>query len=226
LLEARVVTTDDCQGCFKASEHAPHNAMRTVYVRIRKFVEKTVWADPADTERLHKAMVLSMQVSWLKRSSVKWRVTRSTTVEDRTGPAQRVKQLDDGSILLMSSTERLTNSTMYLVGLMAVHTEHLLMAKLQRYLRMSPRAPPVACQVDCLYYAQTDLKRTEAEDAVKKLLWPDGSPIFRVVKVASDNKEPRRLPLSVRDVLPKCSRWRCYAQDLPDWEVHWRMCNI
>ena len=35
-------------------------------------------------------------------------------------------------MLLMSSTERLTNSTMCLVGLMALHTEHLVMAKLQR----------------------------------------------------------------------------------------------
>jgi hypothetical protein len=173
-------------------------------------------SEPEETQRLYKAMVLSMQGSWLKRSAVKWKVTRSTSMEDRLGPVQRVKELDDGSMLLMSSTERLTNSTMYLVGLMALHTEHLLLAKLQRFLRRTPRPPPVACVVDCLYYAQKDLKRSEAQEAVRELRWPDGSPIFRIVKVANDNKEPRACPLSAREVLPRRSRWRCYAQDIID----------
>jgi hypothetical protein len=111
VLEVGVVTTDDCMGFFKASEHAPPDALRSVYARIREFIEKTMWSDPADTERLYKAMVLSMQSSWLKCSSVKWRVTRSTSMKDRMGPVQRRKQLDDGSMLLMSRTERLTKTT-------------------------------------------------------------------------------------------------------------------
>jgi 5-methylcytosine-specific restriction protein A len=216
LVEVEVATPDDFEASFRASEHAPHDALRGVYERIHELVKKSVWDEPEATQRLYKAMVLSMQGSWLKRSSVKWKVTRSTSMEDRLGPVQRVKELDDGSMLLMSSTERLTNSTMYLVGLMTLHTEHLLVAKLQRFLRRTPRAPPVACVVDCLYYAQKDLKRSEAQEAVTELRWPDGSPIFRIVKVDNDNQEPRPRPLTVHEVLPRRSKWRCYAQDVLD----------
>jgi hypothetical protein len=145
LVEVEVATPDDFEASFKASEHAPHDALRSVYARIHELVEKTMWADPEETQRLYKAMVLSMQGSWLKRSAVKWKVTRSTSMDDRLGPVQRVKKLDDGSMLLMSSTERLTNHTMYLVGLMALHTEHLLMAKLQRFLRRTPVAARRVC---------------------------------------------------------------------------------
>jgi hypothetical protein len=67
-----------------------------------------------------------------------------------------------------------------------------------------------------LFYAQKDLKRSEAQEAVTELRWPDGSPIFRIVKVANDNQEPRPRPLEARDVLPRRSKLRCYAQDVID----------
>jgi hypothetical protein len=94
----------------------------------------------------------------------------------------------------MSSTECLTNSTMCLVGLMALHQADLLLAKLCRFLRIAPRVPPVCAQVDCLYYAKKALKRHEAEEAVKRLRWPDGSPISRIVRVPHDQKEPHVPP--------------------------------
>jgi hypothetical protein len=210
MLEVGVVTRADCKAYFKTVEHAPPDALRAVYARVKQLVEKSAF-DPREAPKLCKGMILSMQGFCLKRFSLKWRVARSTSLEDRLGPIQRVKPLDDGSMLQMSSTERLNNSTMYLVGLLALHKEHVLLAKLRRSLR--PRAP-VACRVDCLYCAKKDLKRKEAGEAVGQLRWPDDSAIFRIVDVANDEKEPHANPLAARDVLPKRSRWRCYAQDV------------
>jgi hypothetical protein len=71
MLELGVVTTDDCLGFFKASEHAPHDVLRTIYTRIQGLDKKTIW-NTADEHWLYQAMLLSMHGSWLKRSCINW----------------------------------------------------------------------------------------------------------------------------------------------------------
>jgi hypothetical protein len=68
------VTRADCKAFFKTAEHVPPHALRAVYDRIQELVQKDV-LEPAESQRL-KDMNLSMLGSWLKRSSLKWRVTR------------------------------------------------------------------------------------------------------------------------------------------------------
>jgi hypothetical protein len=131
---------------------------------------------------------------------------RSTSSDDARGAVEKTRELDDGSMLLFGSTEQLDNRTMYLVGLQALHHEHVILAKLTRFL--APRRP-LACRVDCVYYDSKSFRRGEAERPITELRNPDGSRIWRMDK-ADAAPAAQEMPFRLKGVVPQRSRWRCH----------------
>jgi hypothetical protein len=117
---------------------------------------------------------------------------------------------------------------MYLIGLQALNHEHVILAKLTRFL--APRRP-ITCRVDCLYYDSKSFARGDVEEAIKALRNPDGTAIWRretakpapaalprpsfvgeaVQEIAESLKE---LPFRLKEVVPQRSRWRCHLAQI------------
>jgi hypothetical protein len=177
-----------------------------------------------DVADFTKRGFLQMQGSWLKRSSLQWHCDRSACSDDARGAVQKTRALPDGSMLYFGCNEQLDNRTMYLIGLQALHHEHVILAKLARFL--APRRP-IACRVDCLYYDSKGFKRGEAQRPVEQLRNPDGSAIWRRDKAEparpngqDDRAEPTETPFRLKAVVPQRSRWRCHLAQahFAEWE--------
>ena len=153
LLHTRVCRRQDVVCVFRASEHAPPDALCEVYSRIEKLVARAlegqrVSVTDAYDERLHdantirgfaKQILLAMQGSWLGRSVKTWSVVNSTCSGDADGPIERTRQNDDGTTAFFSSKHIVSNRSMFLIGLITLHKEHLLMAKVAAMIAVPPR---------------------------------------------------------------------------------------
>ena len=187
MLERRICRRADVVCVVRASEHAPPDSLKEVYSQIEGVVaaalegqelstnqfDEDATHDPRSILKFTKAMMLSMQGAWLARSMQSWNVTNSTCSEDAEGVVVRTRQNSDGTTAFMSCKHIVSNSSMYLVGLVTLHKEHLMLAKLMQALG-KPRG---GC-VDCLYYDHADRARCQA--VIDTLRYPDGSRMWQI----------------------------------------------
>ena len=186
------ITRDDVICVFRASEHAEPGVVKDVYSKIEEAIDgalkmtlelpyagqvgKLLTKD--DIYQLKKGMLLSMQGAWLTRASPSWSVTNSTCANDAEGPITKTRELEDGTTKFMSRKFLLSNRSMYLIGLISLHKEHLIMAQLRREVKKKLSILPSGACVDCLFY---DAKHTASLRAVIALLkHPDGSMIWKL----------------------------------------------
>ena len=124
-----------------------------------------------------KNMILCMQGSWLTRRPRQWYISRSKCEEDAAGPVHEYRSLGAGVVQWMTQKETLSNKTMFLIGLIALNKEHLLMSQLYGRFRV-PRCNFYGCVVDQLIVDAS--LRKQAVTAVESLVFPDGSPMFKL----------------------------------------------
>ncbi len=153
LLETRVCRRQDVVCVFRASEHEEPDALREVYSRIEKLVARALEGQQLSTTDLYdesvhndgtirqftKRMLLAMQGSWLGRSVKTWSVVNSTCSGDAEGPIERTRENDDGTTAFYTSKHTVSNRSMFLIGLIALHKEHLLLAKVAAMIAIPPR---------------------------------------------------------------------------------------
>ena len=154
-------------------------------------------------------MLLGMQGSWLGRSVKTWNVVNSTCRNDADGVVERTRQNGDGTTAFYSCKHTISNRSMYLIGLVSLHKEHLLMAQLARAMATPPRG---GC-VDCLYFDARERQR--AKDVIRRLHHPDGSEIWQI---KNETLAPL-LELTERSQAVKPSLWYDHSavQDLKRW---------
>ena len=142
-----------------------------------------------------------MQGAWQTRASPSWSVTNSTCANDAEGPITKTRELEDGTTKFMSRKFLLSNRSMYLIGLISLHKEHLIMAQLRREVRKKLSILPSGACVDCLFY---DAKHTASLRAVIALLrHPDGSMIWKL----EDKKNAPHCGLENAKPAPTKSIW-------------------
>jgi hypothetical protein len=150
-----------------------------------------------------------MQGSWLGRSVKTWSVVNSTCSGDADGVVERTRQNDDGTTAFYTGKHIVSNRSMFLIGLITLHKEHLIMAKLAAAIAIPPRG---GC-VDCLYFDEGDRERCKA--VADQLRYADGSAIW---KIKSESQAPM-LELEERATIVRESLWHDHSkeQDLKRW---------
>jgi len=159
------ISIRDLQMVFRASEHAPPDALAKPFADIERIVGKAmegmeyrpdIDATPRpytgeETQDYAKTLILAMQGSWTAQHQYSWRCENAKYEEDAPGRVHMWRPNDDGTRRLMCRTETLCNRTMFLIGRLALDAEHLLIWRLYRFLCLIPR--PIAfhgCINDCL----------------------------------------------------------------------------
>ena len=104
--------------------------------------------------------------------------------EDVSGDVNRLSTNGDGTLRLMSKTEKLCNRTMFLIGRIPLDMEHGIMYRLRVLLRESPlHNIQIHGAINDCFFVTTD----ESADNLNKRIqaninatWPDCSQVFRV----------------------------------------------
>jgi hypothetical protein len=85
----------------------------------------------------------------------------------------------DGTRRLMMRDQVLGNKTMFPIGRIALDLEHLRMFEMLQIIRQLPVPPAIyGCINDC--FILDKFTKEEAQECCNKLMYPDGSPIFKV----------------------------------------------
>ncbi len=82
-------------------------------------------------DQFFKTIILAMQGSWLTQHHYSWKVVESPCMDDAPGQVTKFEDMEDhhGTMRWKCRSEILSNRSMYLWGLHALNTEHLLVAK-------------------------------------------------------------------------------------------------
>jgi hypothetical protein len=212
------ITPEDVVCVFTTTDHAPADSLKIVYSQIERTIGEALrdtdgfYSPPIHTDEIDKCMklmMLSMQGAWLMRSASTWNVTKSSSAADAEGPVHRTrKDPIDGTTLWMSRKRHLGNHTMFLIGLVSLHNEHLIIAQLRRTVKKALGIQPNGGCVDCLFYKNKD--KEKIIPVIKGLTYPDdGSQIW---KIETPKKIPD-CPLATMEFVQTKSIWRSHDND-------------
>jgi len=136
-----------------------------------------------------KTMILAMQGGWLTRHAYNWKCvdpTRSCDVPPKYGRIfkERILDHDTGLTRYMIRNETIASKTMYLLGLHALNTEHLLVAKaIDLTFRMGCTVH--GCVVDGVMVKGSPEQLEELRTAALQNTRPDGTCYFRIKRTAA-----------------------------------------
>ena len=236
MVECNRASHFDVKGYIKAGEHAPGDSLSGPFEAMENFIVETLIQkrlfEPKtniryteETARPYaKAMLLAVQGSWTQQHHYSWKCVSSTMPEDAYGTVHQTMSADNGVTKMMSRTERLSCTTMYPIGLIALNKEHLNLYKLSRAIQaaLHNNIRFIGINVDCLYVKATRLVKKTYEELDRVVSWspllqhPDGSPIFRVEKIHGKNKlhDVQALPWAQNTHdLPILSPWKAPDDD-------------
>ena len=164
---------------------------------------------------LTKTMILAMQGGWLTRHAYNWKCvdsTRSCDVPPKYGRIfkERILDHDTGLTRYMIRNETIASKTMYLLGLHALNTEHLLVAKaIDLTFRMGCTVH--GCVVDGVMVKGSPEQLEELRAAALQNTRPDGTCYFRIKRTAAGrdifHTAPKN-PVEARTVVPCTSTHR------------------
>ncbi len=227
------ITPEDVVCVFSASDHAPANSLKVVYSKIEATIEaallghKKQWdvakaknqkkmsdanqegtlVTEKDIYKQMKLMMLSMQGGWLVRTASTWTAVRSSSAADAEGPIHLTRALPDGTTRWMSCKRHLGNHTMFLVGLISLHTEQLIVAQMRRGIQRALGFQPRGGCVDCLFYKLEE--KEKIVPIIDRLTYTDGSPIWKM-------EEAINVPhciLGTKEIIPANSVWRSFGDE-------------
>lgn len=194
---------------FKASRSWPKDVIAVMYKEMDALMTVALndcyWLERDGEimrDRFIKNAILAMQGSWLTQHKYAYDITDSTHSADVNKKLCSFQSLENGVMRFASRTEILTNRTMYLIGLQALNTEHVLLGCAVYQTRTLP-AQIKGAIVDCLL---VKCKSKEDEESVKQHFasWTwNGNLVARVKKV----KDATHLELKERNVQKKHSSW-------------------
>ena len=136
----------------------------------------------------YKQLILAMQGSWTSQHTYSRSVCNAKYEEDAPAPVRMWRPNTDGTRRLMMRSEVLTNKTMFPIGRIALDLEHLRMFEMLQVFKKLPQQPSIhGCINDC--FMLKGIGQEDAEKCCSALLYPDGSPVFKL------KEGPRLAPL-------------------------------
>ena len=229
------ITDTDVVCTLTASEHAPADAMTPIFANMTALVLEALIgfevvplgsvpftpAEPmteSSAKDFEKGIRLAMQGSWTQQHHCSWACVDSQYPEDAMGPISMTSSNPDGTSRLMSKTESLSPVTMYPIGIIPLHKEHLFMWQLRNAMTSfptNPQKPPRSnliqgCVNDCFYVKRGKKIEEKLQPMLDNLTHADGSALFKVKRDEYGNIAPRIAPevrWTYQQVNPSYSSW-------------------
>ena len=211
------ITEDHIVCAFKASFSAPKDTFADLYAGMSEVIEKALeyeihpesdWVYTTEQkDKFVKTAILAMQGSWLTQHQYKYHIVDSTHTADLKRKLLSFQSLGgfDGLMRIAGRTEILTNRTMALIGLQALNTEHIFMAKAIWLTTTIPSSVKICgAIVDCILLKVRDTEQEqEVKEKFEKLRHADQSIICRV----KSKRDALPIRLAAPVVETKASSW-------------------
>ena len=191
------ITDADVICTFTASQHEPPDTLSPILIRMTELVNDALTGfetqpqgsppftpeEPMSSEAIRntvKGIILSMLGTWTQQHHYSWSCIDSSCPDDAIGPIHMTRgNVDRGTMRLMSKTETLSPVSMFPIGLIALHKEHLVMWQLKQALTAIPHKIHGAIN-DCFLLTHKRGCVDKLKTIVESVTHADGSAVFRV----------------------------------------------